>query len=628
MISGGDPSRELDQPSSLLGSGSGIHDDFLFVPQEGIPYLTGSAVQALGQLGGRDTRSGFWVPSAEPAFHAFVGTYVTLEEYLPGFADRLDLEGAADEHRRPSLIRATVAVNRIIGNAERRTELTAGFSSALAPDVRDRFQASMNANTGGLGRLIVAPQPVLLSLRWLIGVPPRAEPLDDKTTPLHATLFVHLAGVKLFSRKSIDDSEPELANRRMMLALMNLGALGSQEDVYASMDRTIRLWREFGLHTVRDLGAPAADLFERFVGVEIEDALAIGFALMAHVTTWEPRKPVQLKRSIDPAVPDDIRDRCYAFLVQELEESLGTLGPPVSEFDLLAVESRPVLGVEGGVIVLDEQMLWRRCTSGLFWNVHDALKQRSECEAESFRTAFGSMVEELVETSLRRLAPIDLAGGSNYYTEGDLKSAYGPRVPRCDAIVDVGGALLFVEVVSGRLSVQARVFADLAKLETDFDRLVIGKCRQIDGAMMCFLEDEEPLTRIARRGHVPVLVPVLVVGGGFPVNPLSYQYIRERLRQEGFFTDACISGLCLLDLEDVDEIEGLHEHGYDVARLLQEWQASELQDVPLNNYLLSIGISGDVRRPARIRESVDATFRDVVRRLGFDPDKPRGDQQR
>ena len=127
--------------------------------------------------------------------------------------------------------------------------------------------------------------------------------------------------------------------------------------------------------------------------------------------------------------------------------------------------------------------------------------------------------------------------------------------------------------------------------------------------MTCFLEDEEPLTGIAERGHVPVLVPVLVVGGGFPVNPLSFQYIRERLQDEGFFDDARISGLCLLDLEDVDEIEGLHEHGFDVARLLQEWQASELPDVPLNNYLLSIGIRGEVRRPNRMRESVDATFR-------------------
>jgi hypothetical protein len=403
--------------------------------------------------------------------------------------------------------------------------------------------------------------------------------------------------------------------------------LGNQDDVYASIDRTVRLWREFGSHTVRDLGVPAADLFERIVGVEVEDALAIGFALLAHATTWEPGKPIQLERSIAPGVPDEIRQRCYAFLVQELEESLATLGPPVSEFDLLAVESRPVLGVEDGVIVLDEQMLWRRCTSGLFWNVHDALKESSEREAEWFRTAFGSMVEELVETSLRRLAPIDLAGGSNYYTEDDLESAYGPGVPRCDAIVDVGGALLFVEVVSGRLSVQARVHADLAKLETDFDRLVIDKCRQIDGAMTCFLADEEPLTRIAKRGHVPVLVPVLVVGGGFPVNPLSFQYIRERLQQEGFFDDARISGLCLLDLEDVDEIEGLHEHGFDVARLLQEWQASELQDVPLNNYLLSIGIRGEVRRPARMSESVDATFRDVVRRLGFDPGEQRGDDE-
>ena len=39
-----------------------------------------------------------------------------------------------------------------------------------------------------------------------------------------------------------------------MLVLMNLGALGNQDDVYASIDRTVRLWREFGSHTIRDLG--------------------------------------------------------------------------------------------------------------------------------------------------------------------------------------------------------------------------------------------------------------------------------------------------------------------------------------------------------------------------------------
>ena len=171
-MSGGDSARELDQLTRLLGSGSDVHDDFLFVPQEGASYLAGSAVQVIGQLGGRDTTSGFWVPSADPASHAFIGTYMTLEEYLPGIADALDLNGVADEHRRLSLIRAAVAVNRIVGNAERRAELTNGFSSVLAPDVRERFLASMHANTGGLGRLIVAPQPVLLSLRWLIGVPP------------------------------------------------------------------------------------------------------------------------------------------------------------------------------------------------------------------------------------------------------------------------------------------------------------------------------------------------------------------------------------------------------------------------------------------------------------------------
>ena len=61
------------------------------------------------------------------------------------------------------------------------------------------------------------------------------------------------------------------------------------------LDRTSRLWRDFGHHGVPEIGGrdPAA-LLETITGLEVEDFVALGFALYAHRAAWVPGQPMRL----------------------------------------------------------------------------------------------------------------------------------------------------------------------------------------------------------------------------------------------------------------------------------------------------------------------------------------------
>ncbi len=264
-------------------------------------------------------------------------------------------------------------------------------------------------------------------------------------------------------------------------------------------------------------------------GADVEDVLAIGFALYAFMQSWQKGQPLLLSRAILPGTPEDLPARVLPLIARDLVDQQGELGLPSSPFDFLALESHPVVAEPSGLLVLDKDMLWARCTSGLYWLAHDRIKeQRGEAERHLWTMAFAKMVETMVEDELRPLAPPLLDGSTSFYTEEDLERAYG-AVLRCDVVIDLGDATLLVEIVSGQLTVQTRVHADLEKLESDFDRLVLGKCKQLDSTARNLFEDEEPLTGVARGRRTPRIIPALVVGGGFAVNSLSLSYIRTRL---------------------------------------------------------------------------------------------------
>ncbi len=247
-----DPQAEQSRVARLLTGSepAGISPDYLVVPEAGTAYVPGTTARYVGlhSIAADARASGFVVAATDPAHFAFMGTYVTLGEYfpddlLPGgvavFVDGLAARGPGNSH-----LHNIVAINELSKRDGELVDLTREFQGALEPRVRERFDAAMREPTGGLGRQLLAPQPLLHAIRWLLARDPNpATDAIPNTNIGESIVLVHALAATLEANDDAEDVDSVESTKRLMLALMNLGALNDTGDLFSSIDRTIRLWR-------------------------------------------------------------------------------------------------------------------------------------------------------------------------------------------------------------------------------------------------------------------------------------------------------------------------------------------------------------------------------------------------
>jgi hypothetical protein len=144
--------------------------------------------------------------------------------------------------------------------------------------------------------------------------------------------------------------------------------------------------------------------------------------------------------------------------------------------------------------------------------------------------------------------------------------------------------------------------------------LVFGKCEQLDAACNGVLADPAPLIGYQPSNSIR-LVPVVVVGGGYPVNPFTMIYVAEFLTAKGWLADPRIDELCIIDLSELEMLEGLAQFGGSPTEVLREWKASGIANMSLRNFILRTGHGGRELRPKRMERAVNDTFERVLQHL-------------
>ena len=215
------------------------------------------------------------------------------------------------------------------------------------------------------------------------------------------------------------------------------------------------------------------------------------------------------------------------------------------------------------------------------------------------------MIETRAEDQLRQMAPWLIGGGRAFFTEEDLRAAF-PGSKNCDAGIDFGSDVVLAEVVSGTVKVLTRELADVSSFRQDAERIVIGKARQLYETAANLLRQPQPDASplLAPAGRI---FPVVVIGGQFPVNPLTIRYISEQLAAEGSVPDGTVQPLAVLDLE---ELEGCHalRKGQSLPQVLSAWRDSPYRDAAFRNYL-AYEIGGqELGRPDDVRDALAKSF--------------------
>ena len=109
---------------------------------------------------------------------------------------------------------------------------------------------------------------------------------------------------------------------------------------------------------------------------------------------------------------------------------------------------------------------------------------------------------------------------------------------------------------------------------------------------------------------------MLICGGQYPVNPLTSRYIEEQLAYEGLPPTGAIQPLALLDLEELEGCQALHQrprhHAAATARRLK----SKYGAMAFRNYLAYEYGGKELGRPADVQGALADSFQIIQQRLG------------
>jgi hypothetical protein len=472
------------------------------------------------------------------------------------------------------------------------------FLEVVAPVAADAIRRAMAGGIDGGPRWFLARQVVLRAIR-LVLVPPGldgtpdpdpalAADLDGVSLETAAALLVHLAADSLTQERR--DDEPMFCGTAESLAMEVVAnnLFNDRDDNGDLLARYRLLWTRYGSGLTRFTPRrPPAVLLAEAIGIDFDDLTTLAFAYWAHIRSLGPGAPVRFNAAIRPDI--DIESATietflglFSSTPPELAAALrGCLRP----WQMLPIQNRPLLRLGDDVVVLDERYLAERVTRGIYWLVHDYEKfTHGENARIKWTQAYSEMVETRAEDQLRQMAPPLIGGGRAFFTEEQLQATF-PGTKNCDAGIDFGGDVVLAEVVSATVKVATREQADVTSFREDVERIVLKKARQL-------YVSAANLTRGPQPPNSPLaapparIFPMVICGGQFPVNPITTRYINEQLAAEGLNPDGVIQPITLLDLEELEGCQALHQRrGLTLPQLLDGWRRSRYGGVAFRNYL-------------------------------------------
>lgn len=600
-------------------------------PGEGLLVVTAAAPALEGSLL-VPANLGTSGPTSTPGSSGlmrYMGVQISTADYVyppanPPSAEqrRRDIEKLVASHDRITLIHVLAELASFVAQPALMPELIANYREFLPtfnPAFLPRFDFAMAQHEGRVSFL--DRQLVLAAMREVLAHPETANPPRNLPPRMAGLMLAHVIAGDFDADNSRDDGAwlsgfPE----DLALDMVRNQTFHDAFDLYAVIDRQLRLWRDYGPRVASKLGGrtPMQVLTEA-TGIDLEDFLALGFALLAHFLGWKPDGRIRLNDNVAPSMPAAVQTRFFELISASLDELAQQCADPArSKWDFLAFQDRPVLHHDDSLMVLDGNYLIDRVTSGLYWFVHDHLKATEEDAArDRWTQAWGEMIEAMAEDDLRPHAPSDVTGAPTFFEEEDLRGAY-PGKKNADCVIDFGDSIGVFEIVSGRLVNATRIDGDRAAFESDMEKIALKKVRQLDESVTCLLDNLSAL--IPGHADPGAVQPVIVAGGGFPVSPIATRYIEEYCRTNDHLQDARIRALAVIDLGDLEVLEGLAQDGHAMLDLLAGWKASDLADLSLRNYLLETYPWDPERyRPDRMRPRVNAAFAEIKERLGAPP---------
>ncbi len=555
----------------------------------------------------------------------YMGVQISTEDYVPASSPgprlgehRRAVEVLSTNNGREMMLQALAELASTIAQPALVPDLIEGFREFLGQldaAYLANFDAAMQQHEGR--RSFLDREVVLAAMRVVLSQPDPRGPHEKLPPRMAMMMLAHaVAALGQVDDDEVDDA-PLLAGfpENLALDMVRNQVFHDQDDIYSVLDRQLRLWREYGPRVAPTLdGKTPEELLEAATGLSLEDFLALGLALYAHFFGWKPGHPARLLDDFNSDLPEPIKER-FRSLVATSADDLATKcqSAPRSKWDFLFLQEHPVLRVSDALLVLDGRFLFDRFTSGLYWLVHDHLKAQSDIARQRWTQAWGEMIEAMAIDDLRPHAANDLSGRKTFFDEHDVEVAY-PDGGNADVVIDLGDGVGVFEIVSHRLAVPTRISGIRTSFDRDMEASVFKKVRQLNDTVQSLSDDPNRL--FPGGAAARPIQPVVVAGEGFPVSPITSRYIDEYCASNQLLVQPGVRRLCVIDMGDLECLEGLASQGHSMLAALAGWKQSDLAEISLRNYLLeTFPWDPNLYRPLRMRPRVQAAYDGIVAHL-------------
>jgi hypothetical protein len=364
------------------------------------------------------------------------------------------------------------------------------------------------------------------------------------------------------------------------LELARYGWFYSRDRQALLWGRFQRLWREIipSLDSDPRFVDPAAAI-ATYTGVDYEEftALGIGLSAMFHRKIKDEEPPLWIREDIQgtQVAPETIKEflsymsSARSWYVEDLNEDSPALG-----WDFTRFRMRPLLRHDGLLIPISLQMLAERVTDGTYYFVVEALDSTAPGLTPTWRTFFGIAWELYV----RRLIHEGIGDGGRIVPEELLNKAW-PDKKKCDNVIEYPDRFLLVESVAKRFTVETIATGSLEALESDLEKSVVIKARQLASTVSLLRSRSDALSAVLDRAvevsEVTRFTPVIVLPGPFPQVPPLTAHVNDLLRAD----DEClelfrgaVDPVAYMAAGDFELLVGTsNEGGASFVELLDRW---------------------------------------------------------
>jgi hypothetical protein len=577
------------------------------------------------------------VPEPNAWIGELTGAYLIASEYLApceaarsrAFDRDAWISALLALHPRDQYIYHLAALNHATNDPALLEQFQQRFLARVAPDVAEVMRRALAGHIDGQPRRFLARQIVLLALRLVLVSPePLSAPdasltaglanLDPETA---AVLLAHLAADAITQQRPPDERRFAGTTESLAMEVIASHLFNERDDPGDLLARHRLLWTHYGDHLKSvTLRRRPIELLAEATGLDFDDLTALGFAYYAVALKYRPGTPVAVDAFANIAISRPTIEKflgLFSSTADELSEALRHCRLP---WQMLPLAERPLFRVGDNLVVLDERYLLERVTRGLYWPVHDQEKQLGEQARLLWTQAYGEMIESRAEDQVRQLAPpLINSAASTFFTEENLMRAF-PSSKNTDAGIDFGADVVLVEVVSATVTLATRQSPDTDSYRKDAEKIVMKKARQLHATALDLLVEPQPADS-PLRAPAKRIFPVVVRGGQFPVNPITLRDVKHQLAAEGLLTDGRIQPLVLLDLEELEACNALHETRHvTMPQLIGDWQQSAYREASFRSYLSSRYGGQNIGRSAELRAALASSAEIMQERLGLRPD--------